>query len=371
MSHARRVRLLASAIVLALLLAGCQAPPPAQGDGDDGSVGDGSDGGSGSTLCASQPVGDLTSYEYVGQLVQPDGQPRYRIPGTTSHAEAACWLWNALHVDGWQASWQNFTGEQYMAHDKGAVAGYAQAGQGHCSQEEAQRLADLHFYNLVATRPGDGTDDRTVLLGAHWDSKHDASEDPDPAKRDQPVLGANDGGSGVGVLLALQRSLPPTSFAVTLVFFDAEDGFEDCHPLAGSIHFARTMGDDPVDRMILLDMVGDSAARFPRESRSVQSDPALVDLVWSHAANSSRADNFVEPQRPVLDDHIPFIEEGVPSIDIIDYARPAGEGNSGFPPYWHTTGDTLDKLDPDMMADMVDLMVAVLTDPAFTAQWPA
>lgn len=380
-------------LLFASVLAGCLGGGNGGGGGSDGDGDGGVDGTDGGTdgsdggvdgghgdgyvppPCTRFDVPESDAYGYTAGLVtDASGEPRYRVPGEPGHAESACWLWNAMHADGWNVSWQNFTGADYLPLDKGEVSFYAQ-----CTDAEEERLRELRFYNLVAHRPadagagdGEANQTRTLLLGAHWDSKQHASQDPDPQRRDDPVLGANDGASGVGVLLALQRALPALPFAITIVFFDAEDGFEDCHPLAGSIYHARTAaaaGTLP-DRMILLDMVGDADARFVRESRSMDADPELVELIWSHGHNTTRAENFIETEKSVLDDHVPFLEEGVPAVDVIDFGRPAGEGISGFPPYWHTTGDTLDKLEAEMMQDMVAIIGAVLEDPAFVDGWP-
>ncbi len=344
---------------LMLLLAGCQAPvdetnDPSQPPNEE-------------LPPAGAPPGfdGMAAYAFVAGLITDDaGEPRFRVPGTPGHAEAAQWLWAQLDVSGWQRSWHNFTYADYAPLDKGPAQGYAYPES--CSADDRERLEETRFHNLVAIHRAPEGSDRLFLMGAHWESKEEASQDTVPAKRKQPVLGANDGASGVGVLLQLMRHVAQghieVPFDIGVVFFDAEDGFEDCHPLAGSVTFVAQLEPGEVDRFLLLDMVGDPAARFMRESRSVQGDPELVDLLW-HYGKAYAPDNFLDKQHSVLDDHVPFLEAGIPAVDLIDFAR--GPTARGFPPYWHTTEDTLDKLSPAMLGTVGDIVWRVMADPAF------
>lgn len=316
------------------------------------------------------PLAGASIMSWAEQIVElPNGSLRPRVPSDLEHACTADWLEQALTVDGWRVVRSDFAGQDYMDLPKGSVQSHIDGGS--CREEDRQEVPDMKLTNLAAVWSGASSgqeDRRTLLLAAHWDAKEDDDEGGGP------VPAANDGASGVAVLLALQRHIAAQDisfpFDVAVAFFDAEDGFADCHPLAGSIHFAQTMPID-VDRLILLDMVGDPDARFPREGHSVNSDPALVDLIWSKADGHGLGENFVDQQKTVGgDDHVPFIEVGVPAVDIIDFARPAGEGRFGFPPYWHLPGDTLDNLSGDFMADIAALVLDVVQDPAFTQQWP-
>jgi glutaminyl-peptide cyclotransferase len=207
--------------------------------------------------------------------------------------------------------------------------------------------------NLAAVR---GDDDLPfVLLGAHWDSKEEASDGG-------AVPGANDGASGVGLLLQLMRHLADAEglpYRVGVVLFDAEDGFEDCHPLAGSTVYAAALPQGRPDLLLLLDMVGDDDARFPREAHSVASAPGVVDHLWTRAHRHGLGANFVNFTRSSLDDHVPFTDRGVQAVDVIDLGRPGG-----FPPYWHTRGDDVSVLDAGMLGRMGDLVVDVLDDDA-------
>jgi Zn-dependent M28 family amino/carboxypeptidase len=352
----RRGVQLALALALVVLLAGCKQPPT---------------GGPSSSSTGPAPpvaVDGQAVYDWVaGVVTKPDGSPHFRVPGTADHEEAALWLAEQMEVPGWTVEWQNFTGSDYMGLQKGGVASYYN-DERYCSADERVRLAGLHFSNLVATRQAGS--DRGLILGAHWESKREATNDPVAANRTQPVLGANDGASGVGVLLQLLWELKDVDpgFNVQVVLFDGEDGFEDCHPLAGSLWYVHQLSPGPDSlksprRMLLLDMVGDPDARFIRESHSVRCDPGLVDLLESKAADHGLADNFPGSGASIQDDHLPFIESTIPAVDLIDFGR-------GFPPQWHTTQDTMDKLSPTMLGNVASLVLDAVLDPQFSATWP-
>ncbi len=344
-------------LALVVLTAGCMGSGPSESGPVEPSPVD-----PGPVTCTPQhfaePAQPRQAMPWVEAIVyEAPGVLRPRGVEDLGHDCTADWLQQALTVDGWSLGRSTFTGADYMAiADKGAAGFWADR----CGSEDKEALPAFSFDNLWAFKEGG---DKLLILAAHWDAKEDAYDGG-------RVPAANDGASGMGVLLAMQRTIAAQDlsfpFDVAIVFFDGEDGFDDCHPLAGSLHFSRTKTLD-ADRLILLDMVGDAAARFPRESNSVGADPALVDLIWSKAAAHGLGDNFVDTERGVTDDHIPFIEDGVPAVDIIDYDR---EG-SYFPPYWHTSGDTPDKLSAAMMDNMQALLLDVLADPAFVADWPA
>jgi len=205
--------------------------------------------------------------------------------------------------------------------------------------------------NLVA-RVGRGS---PVVLGAHYDTRIHADQDPDPSLRADPVPGANDGASGAAVLLELARVVAEhyvPNNEIRLLFFDAEDN-GGIHPwterpesqggwIIGSTLYAQNLDleSDPVQFMILVDMVGDMNQRFPQELHSRTSAPDLVDEIWSIAATLGFGGVFLpQPGLTILDDHLPFIERGIPSVDIIDLDYP----------YWHTTEDTLDKVSAESL----------------------
>ena len=194
----------------------------------------------------------------------------------------------------------------------------------------------LRLTNLMARFRPDARD--RVLLVAHWDTRPWADQSSDPAERDQPILGANDGASGTAVLLHLaelfQQEPPP--IGVDLLFVDGEDygpGVEDM--LLGARHFAANQppGYRPLYG-VLLDLVGDSNPRFPVEGYSAEFAPEVVQRVWSVAHDLGYSDIFPNvPGEYVTDDHVPLNQGGIRTINIIDFDY--GPGNS----YWHTPRD--------------------------------
>lgn len=203
-----------------------------------------------------------------------------------------------------------------------------------------------------------------VLLAAHWDSRPRADRDPDPAKRDEPVPGANDGASGVAVLLEIARILHahPLDIGVDLVLFDLEDlgtaeqvGADSAEariPFAiGSAAFVRNNPTYRPTYGILLDMVGDRNLRIPKEGYSRAYAPQIVEKVWA-AAERVGADAFVDaPGGAVEDDHVPFLRAGIPMIDLIHLP---------FPDTWHTTADTPEHVSAASLQQVGEVVVEVL-----------
>jgi Zn-dependent M28 family amino/carboxypeptidase len=218
----------------------------------------------------------------------------------------------------------------------------------------------LTGYNIIASYKPDRQ--KRILLCAHWDSRPFADHDPDPSKHRQAIDGANDGASGVGVLMevARQLSMHDAAVGIDIVLFDLEDygqhadekpmvGSENTWGL-GSQYWAKNLHQPGYQAQygILLDMVGAKGAVFAKEfySRSYASN--IVDKVWKVAAEIGYANYFVDQEGGyVLDDHV-FINKfaSIPTIDIIHYDQGSG---SGFFPHWHTVEDNLDKIDPQSL----------------------
>ena len=204
----------------------------------------------------------------------------------------------------------------------------------------------LATYNIIAKRGGSKP---WVIVGAHYDSRFYADMDPDPAKRNKPVPGANDGASGVAVLLELGRVLPPElKNQVWLVFFDAEDngqipGFDW---ILGSQAFVAELQTYP-DSVLIVDMVGDKELELFYEANS---DPDLSVELWNIAAELGKSQFIPLQKHRLLDDHIPFREIGISAVDIIDFDYP----------YWHTTEDTLDKISPESLGAVGETILSWL-----------
>ena len=217
----------------------------------------------------------------------------------------------------------------------------------------------LRFNNVVASFNRRAT--RRVLLCAHWDSRPWADQDAEPKNRAKPVPGANDGASGVAVLLEIANQLkttpPPTG--VDIILFDGED-YGKSHDLdnflLGSRHFARNLsGGSRPDFGILLDMVGDAQLEILKEGNSVQYAPDAVNLIWTTARGLGIAAFVDAPGETVYDDHIPLNEAGIRTVDLIDFNYP-DESNR----YWHTLEDTPDKCSPESLEDVGNVLLHVI-----------
>ena len=234
-----------------------------------------------------------------------------RVPGTEAHAACAAWL-----IDQLKATCDSVWTEEF-------------------SQFVPLVNDTMRFTNIIG-RIGIASAKR-VLLGAHWDTRPYADMDPDPARRTASFDGANDGASGVAVLLEVARSLAaePPSVGVDIVFFDGEDlGRHSANEewCLGSTYYSMHNA-LPYEYGVIADMVGETGAEFRREGYSYRYARALQDRVWRIASElGERA--FVDAQEEsIYDDHVPFLLKGIPMVDVIDIRYP----------YWHTSGDTSDK----------------------------
>ena len=173
-----------------------------------------------------------------------------------------------------------------------------------------------------------------IILAAHYNLRFVSDQDPDPGKRTLPVHGANDGASGVGVLLELSRVIPKNlNKNVWLVFFDAEDqgNIENWDWILGSRSFVKQLTGKP-EKVVVIDMIGDADLNLYYEHNS---DTVLSEEIWNVANKNGFGQSFIPQYKfRILDDHIPFVEAGIKAIDIIDFDYP----------YWHTQNDTVDKV---------------------------
>jgi glutaminyl-peptide cyclotransferase len=206
--------------------------------------------------------------------------------------------------------------------------------------------------NIIA-RKGKGP---VVILGAHYDTRPHADRDP-PETQDQFILGADDGGSGVAVLLELARVLDidRVPYEVRLVFFDAEDrGNLDGWPFSvGAEEYAAALDVSP-EYVIVVDMVGDKEQAFYWDGNS---DAELNARIWSLAAELGYSAVFVPQVRwQMIDDHLPFARHGWKAVDIIDFDYP----------YWHTTQDTADKVSGESLYRVGHVLEVMLEQGANT-----
>jgi len=265
-------------VFLAVLLAGCRAPEPAVFDGE----------------------------------------------AAYAHVTAQCDL--GFRPTGSQAGWAN--GDYIIA---------ALEAQGWTVETEEFTYRETPVRNVIG-RSSSGSDGEgpVIILGAHYDTRRSADEE-DP---NVPVMGANDGASGVAVLLELARTLDRDKLQnqVWLAFFDAEDngrldGWEWC---VGSSYMAAHLEVTP-EAVVVVDMIGDADQQLYLERNS---DVDLQTHLWEIAATLGYTDTFISEYRwAMLDDHLPFAQRGIPAVDIIDFDYP----------YWHTTQDTPDKVSAESL----------------------
>lgn len=228
----------------------------------------------------------------------------------------------------------------------------------------------LHFQNIIASWKPE-TSNR-ILLCAHWDSRPFADHDPDKKNRSKPVDAANDGASGVGVLMEMARqfSLSNPAVGVDIIFFDVEDygppqdltvdDSEDQWGL-GAQYWAKNPHKSGYAARygILLDMVGARNATFLMEGYSMQYAGDIVKSVWSTAARIGYVSWFPEEQAGyITDDHVPLNRiANIPTIDIIHLDK---NSETGFYPYLHTTGDTFDKIDKNTLKVVGQTLLTVV-----------
>ncbi len=222
--------------------------------------------------------------------------------------------------------------------------------------------------NVIATFNAPAA--KRILIAAHWDSRPRSDRETSKALIEKPVPGANDGASGVAVLLELARIMKnnPPPIGVDLVLFDGEDfgksGDLDNYFL-GSRYFAasRPPGFNPRFG-ILLDMIGDRALQLPKEGFSVQYAPDVVQLVWD-TARELGLPAFTDAVGPMVeDDHVPMNNAGIRMIDIIDSELIGGNTASPERNYWHTQRDTPDRCSAQSLETVGTLLATIIYNKA-------
>ncbi len=239
-----------------------------------------------------------------------------RIPGSAAHVQEIDYIQQELEKAGWSV------------------------------QIQATEWLGFPVQNIIASR---STAASPIIVGAHYDSRLQADQDIGSA-RNQPVPGANDGASGVSILLELARTLPDSGVPISMVFFDAEDdgGLDNMQWIMGSQAYVKSLTTKP-RAAIVVDMVGDANLNIYEERNS---DPNLTAEIWKQAASLGFSQYFIAtPKYDMIDDHSPFLAASIPAVDIIDFDYP----------YWHTTADTLDKVSAHSLQVVGETLWAWLT----------
>ena len=229
----------------------------------------------------------------------------------------------------------------------------------------------LHSTNIIAHFNPQA--ERRILICAHWDSRPWADNDPDSTNWHKPVLAANDGASGVGVMLEVARLLQndtTLAIGVDLVCFDAEDygtpqwaeKNEDSEKTwaLGAQYWAKNLPEGYNPQFgILLDMVGGQGAKIYQEHFSLRYAASIVDKVWSAARHAGFSSVFAnEVGGGVTDDHIPVNEAGIPTVDIIPFYPDCRQ--SSFGPTWHTINDDMEHLDINTLKAVGQTLIQVI-----------
>lgn len=206
---------------------------------------------------------------------------------------------------------------------------------------------------------------KRILLCAHFDTRKIAEKDEDQAKQNDPILGADDGGSGIGVLLEIARLIKENGIdiGVDFVFFDAEDNGTDGEGWClGSEYWAKNphVPNYKAQFGILLDLVGAKNAEFGKEDASIQTAGKYLDKIWSLAAKMSYGNYFINANSgQVMDDHINVINyRQIPMIDIINMSQQGDR--QGFDHYHHTHKDNMDIIDKNTVKAVGKVVTATL-----------
>jgi Zn-dependent M28 family amino/carboxypeptidase len=258
------------------------------------------------------------------ELIEDQVQFGSRIPGSEAIENTRRMVVHTVNIDGlWEIENQNFSKEWIEGEN-------------------------ISLVNMILTPIINNQNQSYFLLLAHYDSRRWADQDTNPALKENPVLGANDGASGVAVALELGRVLI-TKHEITnfkIILFDAEDqGNIGWNWLIGSRHYVNSelFRQEEISFAILFDMVGGHDAIFKREGFSEKYAQSLVSKIWNLADKINYNQYFVNKSwSKITDDHLPFIEKGVPAVDIID------DFISNYKA-WHTTSDTIDQISPETL----------------------
>jgi Zn-dependent M28 family amino/carboxypeptidase len=243
------------------------------------------------------------------------------------------------------------------------IALIREVGQKYADEVEEQKFnikvpgREIVMRNMILKFKGT-EEGRPIILGAHFDTRPFADQETDRILKQQPIVGANDGGSGTAILLSLaeyyKKHRPKRS--VYLTFFDGEDyGAKGSgQVLLGSTYYANMLESLPEDQrpycVLVIDMVGDRDLKIFKEAHSMESGNWLLDILYETAKEKKFSQFIPKSKYKIYDDHYPFARIGIPSVVLIDFDYP----------HWHKLTDTLDKCSPESLFAVLSVVVISL-----------
>ena len=273
------------------------------------------------SACAAQPVQETgrefsgeQALAYASQLMEFG----YRTPGSEAIQQASLFIQQELSQYNWTVEFQDF---------------------------EFQKTP---LRNITAKRTDAAPD---IIIGTHYDTRQISDQESDPALWAMPVPGANDGTSGTAVLMELARTLQDADINVWLAFFDGEDqgNISGWDWSIGAAYYAEQLETLP-DEVIIIDMIGDTDLNVYREK---QSDQQLTDALWAAAEELGYGEQIINEEKySMIDDHLPFIDLGIPTSLLIDFDYPS----------WHTQADTLDKISAESLGAVGQILAQYLLE---------
>ncbi len=237
-----------------------------------------------------------------------------RIPGSEASLKTAIYFKDYLEDQGWMVDFQEF------------------------------KFNGVKLRNVIARNSVNPPD---LIIGAHYDTRQFSDQDPIKSKQIEPVPGAVDGGSGSALLLGLGNQVKDNKKNIWLVFFDGEDQgrINYWQWSIGAEFFTKSLLEKPKN-VVILDMLGDGDLKVYKE---LNSDPKLSTEIWNTAETLGYSSSFVNEQKhSLIDDHLPFINLGIPTALLIDFDYP----------YWHTTSDTLNKVSEQNLELVMEVMLS-------------
>ena len=240
-----------------------------------------------------------------------------RIPGSASSDAMRDFIKKEMELSGWIVNNQNFIFDQ------------------------------VNLTNVIAKSSNSPP---KIIIGTHYDTRALSDNELSQSLKQTPVPGANDGASGTAVLLELGRTLSIEELDIWFVFFDAEDqgNINNWEWSIGAQYFVNQLNFPP-EYVIIIDMIGDANLEIYKENNSTAS---LVESIWYEAEKLGYQSYFIQDYKySIIDDHLPFINRGIPTCLIIDLDYP----------YWHTTKDKLDKVSGKSLEIIGDVLTSWLS----------